>query len=273
MCSCHLDILLYPLCCYLLYIYWQRAKSWPLLRTNQLLVQYIQALLSLDDTQVGGLSHTMATPALTCPSSPVISLSAPAIHSHRHCLDTVTTYNAAPPELPTQALLCLAVTPLPPGWGPFRKGVVSTSASLAPPVLCSLLIQEPFPFYPAWISRAVFLYSLLGPTFLYSHFYSHRPPYPSVASICLRSIPRWAQQSVSLCLHPCSWALPNEADWFHYKFNVINFKQVLTLTEHLLQFCFSFSHLPQWLWKPFPFPQDSNLPSFLLWTEDLLILC
>lgn len=186
----------------------------------------------------------MATQGLTFLSSSGIFLFTSAVHSHRHSLDIAITYNAAPSKLLIQALLCSTVTSHSSRERCAKRRIIGTLASLALPVLCCLLTHQPFPSYPAWISWAVFLYSLVCPTFLYSHLYSLRLHCPSVASICLSSVPGWTPKSVSLCLHPSWGALPNEADWFHSKFKVINFKQVLTLYKTptiVLFFIFLFS--------------------------------
>lgn len=131
------------------------------------------------------------------------------------------------------------------------------------PLLSSNSSTFPFLNFPYdGSSWAVFLDSLLCPTLLYFHLYPARLPSPSVASTCLHF---WTQLPVSLCLHPSIWVLPNEADWFHYKFKVINFEQVLTLHKNLLQSYLSFSHFHRGCLKPFSFPEASNLPSFLPW--------
>lgn len=131
------------------------------------------------------------------------------------------------------------------------------------PLLSSNSSTFPFLNFPYdGSSWAVFLDSLLCPTLLYFQLYCPRLPSPSVASTCLHF---WTHFSVSLCLHPSIWVLPNEADWFHYKFKIINFEQVFTPHKNLLQSSLSFSHFHRGCPKPLSSPEASNLPSFLPW--------
>lgn len=141
-------------CCHLLgdplfhYVHWRWAESSLLHRKNQLLAHYTQALISL-----------MTPRWVTCPT-PRPLRGSPSFHlqgffsplwvfTHRHSLDIVITCNAAPSKLLIQALLCSTVTSRSLRERCAKRRIMGTLASLALPVLCCLLTQQPFPSYSA----------------------------------------------------------------------------------------------------------------------------
>lgn len=147
-----------------------------------------------------------------------------------------STRNATPPKWLTRVLLCLTVT-TPSSRCLFNCPHTNSSLSIIG-IACPS--PSPNPSTLPFLSSLDFMSTISVTSFYALHFSTPIstplnllvPPLTPFVSALNLDEPNY----LFLCARqPSSWALPNGADWFHYKFQVINVKQVLSYyTKHLL---------------------------------------